>query len=368
MTGGGSISADAFLDTPNFGAAFEALPKRALIVARDGRVLAANRAWSQQDAPGPATIGDAFEGETDALIKGVVRDAGGGWSVMTPRSSEKPQTFKILPLRSGHGRTTQFMLFEYDRRSKNYGFAALNRRLAENATARERKNNRSLQRNFDQMERFAYVAAHDLRAPLRNIASLLEYLEEDFGETLPEGAQSLLNSARTASMRLQSMISELLAHARSGSGEVRKTELNVRDVVKEITDSLASDFIELDARLDTETDLGTIQADPRLFRQLMQNLIGNALKYRSIERSPVIRIDRGRTFGELAIRDNGVGFRQQFAQQIFEPFQRLHSASEIEGSGIGLATCAAIAQRHGWTIRAEGVPGEGATFILEGIG
>lgn len=343
-----------------------ALSNKALIVHRDGRVLSGNARMLHDEQTLPCTLGEIFVGTTDDLIRDIIRSIGDGWSTLRPRLGDGPIAFKITPLRSSGRKPMQFLLYETDRRAKNYSFATLTKRLAQSEVARGRVQNKLLQADYTQMERFSYMAAHDLKAPLRNISSLLDFLEEDFGAELPGGAQVLLSSARTSSDRLQRLISDLLLHARTGSASLKKALLDIDQVLEDVKSLLESDFAESGATLLVKDDIGTIDADPSLFRQLIQNLVANAIKYRSPERTPSITVRRGRngTSRDIVVQDNGQGFSQDYAEQIFEPFNRLHSAAEIEGSGIGLATCRSIAERHGWGIRAEGKPDEGAIFII----
>jgi signal transduction histidine kinase len=178
-----------------------------------------------------------------------------------------------------------------------------------------------------------------------------------------------------SAQRMQALINELLVLSRinrRGEPFVR-VDLGqvVRDMLQDLDERIAQSGAEV--RID---DLPTIDADPTQMRQLFQNLIANALKFRRSDQPPRVvvrgRMPKARQDGaalgrrscEIEVVDNGIGFEQRYAEQIFQPFQRLHGRSEFEGTGMGLTICRKIAERHGGTIVARGVPGEGSTFLV----
>ncbi|MEM6907004.1 MAG: ATP-binding protein, partial [Pseudomonadota bacterium] len=219
----------------------------------------------------------------------------------------------------------------------------------------------------DSMERFTQAAAHDLKSPLRHVSGVLTVLEEDHGADLPGEARDLVEEARSSAERMQSLMVTLLAHARSGAAPLAMERLDLAELVADVEAELAEGLRETGGRVEIAAPLGYASGDRVLVRQLLANLIGNSVKYRAPDRAPVIRISVERFSDGLRlwVRDNGMGFDNAFAERIFEPFNRLHASNEVEGSGVGLATCRTICRRHGWRISAEGIPGEGAAFRID---
>ena len=227
------------------------------------------------------------------------------------------------------------------------------------------------------LEQFAYVASHDLQEPLRKIHSFAELLTSRFSNDLPEQAKDYLSRMNNAAYRMRRLINDLLTFSRVNT---RRNPFIEVDLEKEITDVIS----DLEIRIkETEGEviidqLHNLDADPSQIRQLFLNLIGNGLKFHRKDVPPIIKISsrifnkRVRSFShhnidilEITISDNGIGFDNKYLDRIFEPFQRLHGISEFDGSGIGLAVCKKIVERHSGTLNAQGVLGEGATFIIQ---
>lgn len=226
--------------------------------------------------------------------------------------------------------------------------------------------NRELVARTEELEAFSYSAAHDLRAPLRAILGFSQLLADAHAETLgPEGLATL-ERVRAAARRMDLLISALLELARVTRAVLQEQEVDVSQVAGEIAAALRERDGRRAVRLDVQPGLRA-RADPMLLRILLENLLDNAWKFTSRCASPEIRVLGHREGDWLVCRveDNGAGFDPSGAHLLFRPFQRLHGPREYEGTGIGLATVARIVQRHGGTIRAEGRPGEGATFRFE---
>ena len=217
----------------------------------------------------------------------------------------------------------------------------------------------------EELEAFSYTVSHDLRAPLRAIHGFSQILLEDYGETLGEEGRSYLERVCTNTRRMGELIDDLLDLSRISRHQPNITPVSLDTLAGEICQSLQRQHPERKVQFEIEADV-TTQGDVNLLRIVLENLLGNAWKYTS-------RRDRARiAFGTrlqngqrvFFVRDNGVGFDGQYADQLFKPFQRLHKSHEFEGSGIGLATVQRIIQRHGGRIWAEAKPGEGATFYF----
>jgi len=215
------------------------------------------------------------------------------------------------------------------------------------------------------LEAFAYSVSHDLRAPLRIISGYSEVLLEDRGENLPADHKLCLARIVDGTRKMNRLIDDLLQFSRLGQQPI-KLQLTAFD---KLTDEVVSDLErEIGARKVEwrRPPLPEVQCDPGLMRQVMTNLLSNALKY-SRPRDPTI-IEIGATLNDDAytffVRDNGVGFDSSASSRLFGVFQRLHSAQEFEGNGVGLATAARVVRRHGGRIWAESKPDQGATFLF----
>ena len=229
---------------------------------------------------------------------------------------------------------------------------------------------RELERSNSELESFASVASHDLQEPLRKIRTMGERLETRSGEHLDERGRDYLLRMIRASENMHQLIVDLLAFSRvTTRGEpFRLVDLNrpFGDVL-----TLLDVAIEESGAVVTARDLPAIEADEVQMRQLFQNLIGNAIKFRrdgvalSISIEGNVRAAGEGEICEVRVRDNGIGFEPCYGERIFQIFQRLHGKGKFEGTGIGLAICKKIVERHGGTIRAEGALGEGAEFIIE---
>lgn len=230
-----------------------------------------------------------------------------------------------------------------------------------------------LERSNRELVDFAYVASHDLQEPLRKIEAFGDRLVKKYVSVLPEEGQMFVNRMQSAANRMRQLINDLLSYSRVTTAAAPMQGVALNDVMSGVLSDLQIRIEETGATVEVG-DLPRIEADPTQMRQLFQNLIGNAIKFRKKDIVPVIKIT-----AELAethdlavvsqaviikIADNGIGFEQQFKDQIFVIFQRLHSRNEYEGTGIGLATCRKIVERHQGAIDAIGVQGEGSTFII----
>jgi signal transduction histidine kinase len=219
-----------------------------------------------------------------------------------------------------------------------------------------------LLRSSEDAQRFAYVAAHDLRAPLNTAMMLLQLLSQKTEGKLGENEQQALSMATDNLRRLKSLMSDILSYSQVGGSE-NKVTVSLKESLESALANLQKDLLETK----TEVSFGllpTVQANPSQLTLVFQNLISNALKFRS-EQSPRLRIAATRENREtvVSVADNGEGFDPGNAQQIFLPFKRLHGP-ETPGSGIGLATCKRIIERMGGRIWAEAAPGTGATFYF----
>ncbi len=219
-----------------------------------------------------------------------------------------------------------------------------------------------LARSNADLEQFAYVASHDLQEPLRMVASYTQLLARRYRGRLDDDAEEFIGYAVDGVTRMQELINDLLAYSRVGTRGGDFDAIELEPVVKRVLGTLAPAIEESGARV-TCDPLPTVRGDPVQLGQLFQNLIGNAIKFRGGEPP---RVHVGATRGEdewiLTVSDNGIGIAPEFADRIWIIFQRLHSRDEYPGTGIGLAICKKIVERHGGHITLESEPGRGSTF------
>jgi light-regulated signal transduction histidine kinase (bacteriophytochrome) len=215
------------------------------------------------------------------------------------------------------------------------------------------------------LETFSYSVSHDLRSPLRSIDGFSRALLEDCEKELTDEGRSHLRRIRAAAQRMGHLIDDLLGLARVGRTELRRQEVDLTQISREILDELGSAEPARDVACRVAEGL-CAQADPALIRIVMENLLRNAWKFTSKTAHAQIEVGAGEGDGRgfFFVRDNGAGFDMAHAGKLFGPFQRLHATSEFQGSGIGLATVARILSRHGGSIRATASVGEGATFYF----
>ncbi len=216
------------------------------------------------------------------------------------------------------------------------------------------------------LQQFAAVASHDLQEPLRKIETFGARLKAKAGSTLDVDSAAYLDRMLSATTRMRRLITDLLAFSRAAKSDAKIERLDLDRLAAEVLDDLTVTIEEQKATLDVRP-LGAMQGNSTLVRQLLQNLISNALKFSKPDVAPQLIIERrdlaNETF-ELRLTDNGIGFDMKHHDAIFEIFQRLHGREQFEGTGIGLATCRKICERQGGSIRAESVPGKGSVFIL----
>jgi PAS domain S-box-containing protein len=230
--------------------------------------------------------------------------------------------------------------------------------------------NEKLQRSNRELQDFAYVASHDLQEPLRKVQTFADRLKTKYAASLDDNGLDYLERMRNAASRMQTLIQDLLSFSRVTTKAQPFVPVDLENVTLEVLSDLEVKIEETGAVIEI-CDLPRIDADPLQMRQLMQNLVANALKFRRSEIAPLIKISatNGQSNGHgpvytITVEDNGIGFDEKYLDKIFTVFQRLHGRAEYEGSGIGLAVCRKIIERHYGSITAESKPGVGSKFIF----
>jgi signal transduction histidine kinase len=224
--------------------------------------------------------------------------------------------------------------------------------------------NEDLARSNAELERFAYVASHDLQAPLRSIVTYIQMLDQRYGKDLHPKARDVLGQVTGLARGMRSLIDDLLAFARVGHGAAVPVPVPLAEIVDQVRADLAPLLMEKGATIE-HVDLPVVNGDRSQLKQLFRNLVDNALKFQRSERAHVhITAVSLPAAWEIRVADNGIGIDAQHLKEIFQMFKRLHSVDEFPGTGVGLAICEKVARLHGGSIRAESEPGVGTTMIV----
>ena len=262
-------------------------------------------------------------------------------------------------------------------------FRALSAELEERVLERTREleeANASMARSNQELEQFAYVASHDLQEPLRKIRAFGDILQAKYKDQLTQDGADLIDRMQTATDRMKALIEDLLAFSRVSSNTRFKRDTDLDAVIQGVISDLYAAINERKARIHVE-GLVPVTGDAMQFRQLFQNLLSNSLKFAHPDRVPEIFITGKKVKGSesgfkltrnearknyllIEIKDNGIGFEQQYSNRIFQIFQRLHGNASHPGSGIGLSIVKKVVDNHYGYVKATAVPGEGATFSI----
>jgi hypothetical protein len=240
--------------------------------------------------------------------------------------------------------------------------ASLERRVAER-TRELQESNYALRQSNDDLNQFAYATSHDLQEPLRMVVLYSQMLQESYSSKLDESADQFISAIVGGALRLERLLKDLLAYSQAGSMIKPAAEVDCAEVIREVLLNLQVSMGETSAAV-RWGDLPLVRADRIRLVQLFQNLIGNAIKYRS-DAAPCIQLnaERGENEWIFAVKDNGIGIKPEYAEQVFGVFKRLHGAA-YPGTGIGLAICQRIVEMHGGRIWIESTPGCGSTFYF----
>ncbi len=217
-----------------------------------------------------------------------------------------------------------------------------------------------------QLENFAYIASHDLKAPLRTVSSFSFLLKQAAYEKLDDKSKGYLDIVLRSSNNMQFLIDDLLAFSRVGTQQVKKKEINLGPMLKRILLDLSTNISESNAQINIDKMPASIFADESMMIQLFQNLINNGLKFQKKDISPIVNISaqETKTHWVFKINDNGIGIKEENLAKIFGIFEKLHSNDLYEGTGLGLSICKKIIEIHNGTIEVDSVLGDGSTFIF----
>jgi signal transduction histidine kinase len=221
-----------------------------------------------------------------------------------------------------------------------------------------------LTRSNLELERFAYVASHDLKEPLRMVASYVQLLERRYEHRLDDKGKEYISTAVDGANRMQTLIDDLLAYSKAGHGAERFKRHDLEDVVATVKTDLSVAIQSSGAQI-RHDPMPSLVVDPSLIGQLFQNLVANALKFRSAD-SPEVYLSAKEQESTwlFSVKDNGIGIDSEYREKVFQVFERLHTREKYSGTGVGLSICKKIVERHGGSIWIESEPGEGTTFLF----
>jgi signal transduction histidine kinase len=292
------------------------------------------------------------------------------WLRLDPQLILRLQTAKGWLFVLGSAILLYVALRRYERRGRD-ALAALieSRNVVRRANAelerRVAERTRQLEAANRELEAFAYAVSHDLRAPLRSMSGFSQILQETAPPDLDEKSRHYLQRIHDASMRMSGLIEDLLNLSRIGRSELTARPISLSQIASEAAAAIRERHPRREVQLEITAGM-EVNADPRLLRIALENLLSNAWKYtaRSASARVWVGVQPGDSGPVYFVRDNGVGFDMKYADKLFVPFQRLHPESEFPGSGIGLVTVQRIIARHGGRIWADAKPDEGATFYF----
>lgn len=240
----------------------------------------------------------------------------------------------------------------------------LEQRIAER-TIKLQAANEALARSNIELQQFAYIASHDLQTPLRGISGFVQLLERQYGEQLDDQARDWIQRTVTNTQRMHTLINDLLAYSRVDSRARPFRPVNLQNLVRETVRLLEPDIQTVSAKVTYDDNLPTVMGDASQLAQLLENLIGNGLKYNQ-STPPSVHISAVSRNKQwiISVQDNGIGIDAKYHDRIFEIFRRLHDNQHYPGTGIGLAVCRRVVHRHGGRIWLESQPGQGSTFFF----
>jgi PAS domain S-box-containing protein len=337
-------------------------------VDRHGKLISVSGAWSEMmgyaddpKAPLGQPLNHFLSPETPMPfpVEAVSREAGAQWEGQTYHWQRRNGS-------SFEGEVSGICFDDPISNKKLFLMVITDVTARNQAMAQLQNANLSLADVNEKLRSFAYIASHDLQEPLRKLRSFAGHLRAELDGSLSEEAEFCLHAIERSALRLSDMVSDLLTFSREGNRELSLQDIDFDELLANIIQDLSLTADEADFSIKVEGSLGRLQADSNATRHLLQNILHNAIKYRDFNKKPELKVRISDTdYGKIIeFEDNGIGFEAAAKDKIFQPFLRLHGKSDRPGSGIGLAICKTVAERHGWKIAAHGIPNQGAVFSL----
>jgi len=361
--------------------AFVGSPYASFLLDADGTVTLANRRAQRQFAPGIdgnamdmrgrefADLTHQSPEDVFARLKAASSSARANFTMRTGRKRQTPRDLDFhVAMLHAPGRSTPIYHLTQDHLTSTVdALIAMNgRRMeAQEKLTKLEAQYAALHQVMIATEAYAHTASHDLRTPLNTLTGLLQIFEMNFGNDLPERAIEYLSYMSRAVGQMDTLTSDFLEHARSASVELVREKVDMTEMVKATVESFKGEFEATGATCEIVGPSVETFAEPTLVQMLINNLFTNAIKYRSKVRPLHLRVTLapvGDGPAQMIVQDNGMGFEPGASEAIFLPFRRCNT--EIEGTGIGLATCREVCRRHGWSITAQSDGQNGAAFTI----
>ena len=347
----------------------EQMCEGAALVSEEGEILYANGAMGRLvDLPAEALVGEpAARFVEEGFLENAGDDAQREILLRRVDGGTVPALLSSTVLDLETIRVRSIVLTDITARQRAEDrLRATNEALEERVDERTAELNRTveeLRRSNEELQRFAYVASHDLQEPLRSIVSFSQLLERRCRAELGTEGTEYLDFIVEGGLRMQTLITDLLSFSRLTTKGQPLVETDAKSVLTGVLNDLTG-AIEAEGATIEVGPMPRVMADPAQLAQVFANLIGNALKYRRAEVPPRIRVSarREERFWRIAVEDNGIGIEPEYFDRIFVIFQRLHTRDAYPGTGIGLAVVKNIVERHGGSVRVESTPNEGSTF------
>jgi len=268
--------------------------------------------------------------------------------------SEFPVEIGLTPIVTEHGTSVLATIIDITARR--------------DAEASLRQHASELERANERLAQFAFVASHDLQEPLRKVAAFSDLLREANAASNEAEMIHAINVIQASSLRARQLVDDLLAYSRTINDAQHLEDLDMREGIASALNDLSEMINETSSEVTVDAPHLRFRADPFQFARLIQNIVSNAIKYRKPGLPAKVHISANffdKNTVRIAIADEGIGIEPKYTTVIFEPFKRLHSRAHYPGTGIGLAICKSIADRHGWDLSVDSQLGQGATFFIK---
>lgn len=347
-----------------FEAVFNSSPSGIIITRNQGEILHTNPAFAEmlgyhpQDLIGKDVFQFTYEPDQQDTLKMV--------NLLNSGQISEYDLEKRYVRRDGNTFWAKTWVSLMERNGKDVIRVAIVENIDRRKKAEQKleEKNKELMEINQELEHFAYVASHDLQEPLRTVASFIQILEKRYGHLLDEDGQQFMMFVVEGAKRMQSLIRDLLEYSRINRFNTDYEKVDLNEVFQTVNRGLKEKIDSTDAVILAE-NLPSIQGNKIQLTQIFQNLIDNAIKFRGDKKPEIIiSVKELPSKWEISVRDNGIGISQEYFQRIFIIFQRLHTHEEYSGTGIGLALCKKIIERHGGEIWLDSVPGQGTNFTF----